>query len=147
MSARARRETASLILTVLADGNQHGYGIIAGVRRLTGGQVRLRPGTLYTALDQLRTDGMISVARQDVAGNRPRRYYQLTPAAGRAAPPPELRVGDADREATAATLREHFAEGRMTLDELIARLDTTFTATTRGELARATLDMPDLDIL
>jgi cation transport ATPase len=55
---------------------------------------------------------------------------------------PELRVGDADREATAAALREHFAQGRLTLEELNARLDATFAATTQRELSGATRDLP-----
>ncbi|HEY6315083.1 MAG TPA: DUF1707 domain-containing protein, partial [Streptosporangiaceae bacterium] len=42
----------------------------------------------------------------------------------------------------AAALGEHFAQGRLTLDELMARLDTAFTATTRGEIAQTTRDLP-----
>jgi hypothetical protein len=50
-------------------------------------------------------------------------------------------VGDADRDAAAAALAEHFAEGRLTLDELDARLDATLTATTHGELSQAAWDL------
>jgi DNA-binding MarR family transcriptional regulator len=60
------------------------------------------------------------------------------------APAPHLRAGDADRDAAAAALGEHFAHGRLTLDEFSARLDATLTATTHGELARAARDLPDL---
>jgi DNA-binding MarR family transcriptional regulator len=59
-------------------------------------------------------------------------------------PAPGMRAGDADRDAAAAALGEHFAQGRLTLDELSARLDTTLTATTHGELAQAARDLPDL---
>ena len=69
-----------MILTALADGSQHGYGIIADVREISGGQVRLRPGTLYTALDRLRADELIGVDREEVVDGRLRRYYRLTPA-------------------------------------------------------------------
>ncbi len=55
---------------------------------------------------------------------------------------PAARAGDADRDAAAAVLGEHFAQGRLTLDELSARLDATLTATTHGELSRATWDLP-----
>jgi hypothetical protein len=57
-----------------------------------------------------------------------------------------VRAGDADRDAAAAALGEHFAQGRLTLDELDARLDATLTATTHGELAQAAWDLPDLTV-
>jgi DNA-binding PadR family transcriptional regulator len=60
------------------------------------------------------------------------------------APAPGERVGDADRDAAAAALSEHFAQGRLTLDELCARLDATLAATTHGELSEAAQDLPDL---
>jgi Domain of unknown function (DUF1707) len=53
-----------------------------------------------------------------------------------------LRVGDADREATAAQLREHFADGRLTLDELNERLDQTFAAKTKADLNTVVRDLP-----
>ena len=59
------------------------------------------------------------------------------------APAPGVRAGDADRDAAAAALGEHFAQGRLTLDELNARLDATLTATTHGELSQANRDLPD----
>jgi DNA-binding PadR family transcriptional regulator len=62
------------------------------------------------------------------------------------ASPPGMRAGDADREAAAAALGEHFAQGRLTLHELNARLDATLTATTYGELSQVTCDLPDLTV-
>ena len=59
-------------------------------------------------------------------------------------PAPHVRVGDADRDAAAAALGEHFAHGRLTRDELNARLDAPLTARTHGELSDATRDLPDL---
>jgi DUF1707 SHOCT-like domain len=71
---------------------------------------------------------------------------QLPPQA--ATPPaPGMRAGDADRDAAAAALAEHFAQGRLTLDELIARLDAVLTATTYGDLSQAAQDLPDLAVL
>lgn len=58
-------------------------------------------------------------------------------------PAPHVRAGDADRDAAAAALGEHFAQGRLTLDELDARLAATLTATTHGELSQAAWDLPD----
>jgi hypothetical protein len=53
-----------------------------------------------------------------------------------------IRVSDADREATAGQLREHYADGRLTLDELNERLDQAFAAKTRAELNAVMRDLP-----
>jgi DNA-binding PadR family transcriptional regulator len=83
MATRAMQEATFMILTALADGAQHGYGIITDVRDISGGRVRLRAGTLYTALDRLRADELIGVDREEVVDGRLRRYYRLTPAGTR----------------------------------------------------------------
>lgn len=75
-------EATFLILTALATGSQHGYGIISEVTDISEGRVKLRPGTLYTALDRLRTDRLIDVDREEIVDNRLRRYYRLTPLGG-----------------------------------------------------------------
>ncbi|MDQ1541600.1 MAG: hypothetical protein QOH29_2326 [Actinomycetota bacterium] len=74
------QEATFLILTSLAAGSQHGYGIITDVEEISDGRVRLRAGTLYTALDRLRVDELIGVDREEIVDNRLRRYYRLTPA-------------------------------------------------------------------
>ena len=53
-----------------------------------------------------------------------------------------VRVGDADREAVAAQLREHYADGRLTLEELNERLDQAFAAKTKADLFAVTRDLP-----
>ena len=53
-----------------------------------------------------------------------------------------LRIGDADREATAASLREHYAAGRLSLEEFNERIDAAFAATTQAQLRRITGDLP-----
>jgi Domain of unknown function (DUF1707) len=53
-----------------------------------------------------------------------------------------VRVGDADRDAIAAQLREHYADGRLTLDELNERLDQTFAAKTKADLNVVMRDLP-----
>jgi len=55
---------------------------------------------------------------------------------------PDLRIADADREAAAAHLREHYAQGRLTLEEFHHRLDAVFEATTQSQLAVLTRDLP-----
>jgi DNA-binding PadR family transcriptional regulator len=79
MSNRSMQEATFMILTALAAGSQHGYGIITDVSTISDGRVRLRAGTLYTALDRLRMDGLIEVDREEVVDSRLRRYYRLTP--------------------------------------------------------------------
>src|SRR5450631_2672801 len=56
-----------------------------------------------------------------------------------------IRVGDADRDATATQLREHYAAGRLTLDELNERLEQTFAARTGADLNAVIRDLPSLD--
>jgi DNA-binding PadR family transcriptional regulator len=73
------QEATFMILTALAEQAQHGYAILTDVQQISGGRVRLRPGTLYTALDRLREDGLIGVDREEVVDGRLRRYYRLTP--------------------------------------------------------------------
>lgn len=72
------REPTFLVLTALAETPQHGYAVIEDVARMTDGRVRLRAGTLYSALDRLRTEGLIEVDREEVVQSRLRRYYRLT---------------------------------------------------------------------
>ncbi|HLI37927.1 MAG TPA: DUF1707 domain-containing protein [Streptosporangiaceae bacterium] len=53
-----------------------------------------------------------------------------------------VRVGDAEREAAAGQLREHYADGRLTLEELNERLDAAFAAKTRADLDAVLHDLP-----
>lgn len=73
------REPTFLILTALAGGPLHGYGLIAEVDRLSDGRVSLRPGTLYGTLDRLTDDGHVIADREEIVDGRLRRYYRLTP--------------------------------------------------------------------
>jgi len=78
MSQRALQEPTFLILTALAAGAQHGYGIMTDVAQISAGRVRLRAGTLYAALDRLAAEQLIEVDREEVVDTRLRRYYRLT---------------------------------------------------------------------
>jgi Domain of unknown function (DUF1707) len=51
-------------------------------------------------------------------------------------------VTDADREVSAAQLREHYAAGRLSLDEFQDRLDAVYRAQTARELGMATDSLP-----
>jgi DNA-binding PadR family transcriptional regulator len=72
------REASFFILTALAEQPMHGYGLMKAVSELSGGQVRLRAGTLYAALDRLTEDGLLAVDREEAVEGRLRRYYRLT---------------------------------------------------------------------
>jgi DNA-binding MarR family transcriptional regulator len=127
--------------------------------------IGLTPGSPIARLRELEHAGYVRTGK--TSGNRAPASVALT-GAGRAAldrytavlrqlsqadrsvhqaPAPDVRAGDADRDAAAAALGEHFAQGRLTLDELDARLDATLTATTHGELSQAARDLPDLTVL
>ncbi len=69
------------VLVALADGEKHGYAIIKEVSRRTDGKVRLRAGTLYTAIRRFVDEGLIqeSAERPDPSlDDERRRYYRLT---------------------------------------------------------------------
>jgi DNA-binding PadR family transcriptional regulator len=74
------QEASFLILTALAGGTQHGYGIVTDVEQISDGRVKLKAGTLYTALDRLAAEGLIEFDREEIVDNRLRRYYRITRA-------------------------------------------------------------------
>ncbi|HEX6989170.1 MAG TPA: PadR family transcriptional regulator [Bacillota bacterium] len=55
----------------------HGYGIMQKVDALTGGRVKIGPGTLYGALGNLESAGLIRRCGDAGAGDR-RKAYVLT---------------------------------------------------------------------
>jgi hypothetical protein len=55
---------------------------------------------------------------------------------------PGVRIGDAEREAAANSLREHYASGRLTMEEFQERLDAVFAAKTDRDLEKLTEDLP-----
>ena len=75
------------ILLALADGEKHGYAIMQEVAKLTGGDLKLGPGTLYGAIKRLLADGWIAESNERPApelDDERRRYYRLTDLGGRA---------------------------------------------------------------
>ena len=76
------REPTFLILTALAAGARHGYGIMTDVAEISGGRVRLRAGSLYAALNRLVMEGLVEFDREEIVDGRLRRYYRLTPSGG-----------------------------------------------------------------
>ena len=54
-----------------------------------------------------------------------------------------IRASDADRDHITARLREHFAAGRLTSDELDERVSAALKAKTHGELRQLMTDLPE----
>jgi DNA-binding PadR family transcriptional regulator len=108
MTKRPMQEPTFLILTALAAGMQHGYGIMTDVARISEGRVRLRAGTLYAALDRLRADDLIEVDHEEIVDGRLRRYYRLSEEGGRQLTAEAARL---QANATAAVTRLKAARG------------------------------------
>jgi DNA-binding CsgD family transcriptional regulator len=66
----------------------------------------------------------------------PERVDEMLPA------PSAQRAADADRAVTADALAEHFAAGRLTVEEHARRTDAAYEAATLGELSALTADLP-----
>jgi DNA-binding PadR family transcriptional regulator len=76
------------VLLALASGHAHGYAVMGFVEELTGGAVRLGPGTLYRTIARLVADGLVAESEEDdpdAPHNARRRYYRLTPLGRQAA--------------------------------------------------------------
>ncbi len=67
-------ETAFYILYCLQT-PQHGYGVVQQVERLTNGEIRLAPGTMYGSLSKMEKDGVIAFVREE----EKRKLYVITP--------------------------------------------------------------------
>ena len=87
---------AFFVLTALADGPRHGYGIVREVAELSQDRVKLKIGSLYGVLDRLAAGGLIEADREEAHDGRLRRYYRLTRDGRRAlAAEAELRAATA----------------------------------------------------
>jgi hypothetical protein len=62
------------------------------------------------------------------------------------AEPPRLRVSDEQRERAAHEIREHFAAGRLSDDELDERVQAAYRARTEDELRAVRSDLPELPV-
>ncbi|WP_308201555.1 DUF1707 SHOCT-like domain-containing protein [Sphaerisporangium perillae] len=59
---------------------------------------------------------------------------------------PDMRASDGDRDKVAAALREHCAQGRLTMEEFNERLEQVYQGRTYGDLQKLTADLPDIDM-
>ena len=73
--------SAMHIIVALAEGEKHGYAIMRDVEQLSGGIVRMGPGSMYGSIKRMIDQGLLeeSAARPDPAlDDERRRYYALT---------------------------------------------------------------------
>jgi PadR family transcriptional regulator, regulatory protein PadR len=96
MTVKPMTGQAFFVLTALADGPRHGYGIVREVAELSQGRVKLKIGGLYGVLDRLAGEGLIEPDREEPHDGRLRRYYRLTrDGRGALAEEAELRAASA----------------------------------------------------
>ena len=70
-------EATYLILVSLTE-PRHGYGVMQDVEAVSGGRVKLGPGTLYGALTNLLNQRLIRRSGETGAGSDRRKVYALT---------------------------------------------------------------------
>jgi PadR family transcriptional regulator, regulatory protein PadR len=79
------KPTELLVLTVLAAGDRHGYGIRQDILDHTEGEVEIEAGNLYRHIRALEDDGLVTEAPAPRNETDERRiYYRLSPAGRRA---------------------------------------------------------------
>lgn len=66
-------ETAFYILLCLRTPN-HGYGIVRTVEKMTNGEIKLTPGTMYGSLSKMEKDKIIRFIHEEDK----RKIYQIT---------------------------------------------------------------------
>ena len=66
-------ETGFYILFCLQKPN-HGYGIVQTVDKLTNGEIKLAPGTMYGSLSKMEKDGLIRFVNEE----EKRKIYVIT---------------------------------------------------------------------
>lgn len=68
-----------LIMLAMGRGRAHGYSIMQELDRMSGGTLRMGPGTLYRCLVRMVADGLVEEIRErDQGSDSRRRYYRLT---------------------------------------------------------------------
>lgn len=75
------KKTEFYILLALADGERHGYGLMQEIQRMTDGQSKVGPGSLYGTIKRMLADGLVEESdhRPDPeVDDQRRRYYRLT---------------------------------------------------------------------
>jgi PadR family transcriptional regulator PadR len=81
-----RGHLQSLVLSVLRQGDAHGFEILKRLEKAGSGALQLKEGSLYPALYKLESEGLVKAAWESGETQRRgprRRVYRLTPKGGR----------------------------------------------------------------
>ena len=77
-SRPALREPSYFVLAALLGGPLHGYAVIKRVTELSDERVKLAAGSLYSVIDRLLGEGLVTADGEEIVNGRARRYYRLT---------------------------------------------------------------------
>jgi len=72
--------TPMLILSILAEGNKHGYAIMRELEQRSEGYFSMTAALLYPALHQMEQEGLVTSEWEQPAGQHKRKMYAITPA-------------------------------------------------------------------
>lgn len=74
----AKGTALPLVLRILAEGPQHGYGIIQAIKERSGSLVEFTEGTIYPLLHALEREALLSAEWESLALGKRRKLYALT---------------------------------------------------------------------
>ena len=68
-----------LILSELSQAPSYGYAIAKAIDGSTGGELVVRPESLYPVLHRMEQEGLLDAKWEEADGGRPRKVYRITP--------------------------------------------------------------------
>lgn len=68
-----------LLLHELNKDQGYGYGLAKGIEKSSGGELDVRPESLYPVLHRMEQEQLVTSAWDHAATGRPRKIYELTP--------------------------------------------------------------------
>jgi len=98
-----RGNTETIILSLLAEGDNYGYELNNQIVLRSKGLLELKEATLYTAFKRLEQQGAITSYWGDETSGARRRYYSITPLG----------------KATLGFLKEEWENGKKIIDSII----------------------------
>jgi PadR family transcriptional regulator PadR len=72
----------TIILAILLKGDSYGYSMSKSISECSGGRYMMKETTLYSAINRMERNGLISSYAGQQTHGKPRTYYRIT-AAGR----------------------------------------------------------------